>query len=126
MTEQPRGRVSFLFTDVEDSTPLLRALGADGYRAVFDQHRRLLRGACERHGGYEAGTRGDGFFFAFANPRDAVAAAVSAQRKLTAESPLRVRMAIHTGEALLDPPDYLGLEVHRAARLMNAAYGGQV
>jgi predicted ATPase/class 3 adenylate cyclase len=127
MPEQPGGTVSFLFSDVEGSTRMLHTLGADGYRAVFDRHRRLLRAAFARHGGYEAGSRGDGFFVAFQHAGDAIAAAAAAQRALArSESPLRVRMAVHTGEALLDPPDYVGLEVHRAARLMDAAHGGQV
>ncbi len=127
MTEQPRGTVSFLLSDIEGSTRLLQALGGERYRAVFDRHRSLLRNAFARHGGWEAGSRGDGFFVAFPSARAAVAAATAAQRALVDdESQVRVRMAVNTGAALLDPPDYVGLEVHKAARLMNAAHGGQV
>ena len=127
MTEQPRGTVSFLFSDIEGSTRLLQALGGERYRAVFDRHRSLLRNAFARHGGWEAGSRGDGFFVAFPSARAAVAAATAAQRALVDdESQVRVRMAVNAGAALLDPPDYVGLEVHKAARLMNAAHGGQV
>jgi predicted ATPase/class 3 adenylate cyclase len=125
MVAQPRGIVSFLFTDVEASTRVLQRLGAERFEQAVTRQRRLLRDAFARHGGYEVNAAGHGFFVAFQSAGDAVAAAVAAQRSLDG-APLRVRMAVHTGEALIEPPDYVGLEVHRAARLRAAAHGGQV
>src|SRR4051794_16314896 len=131
MPEQPRGTVTFLFTDIEGSTQLLAALGTDRYAGVLARHRELLRSAFARHDGYEVDCEGDAFFVAFASARAAVAAAAEAQMALAAADwpdgrPLRVRMGIHTGEARVEPPKYVGLEVHRAARIMAAAHGGQV
>jgi predicted ATPase/class 3 adenylate cyclase len=125
MVEQPSGTVTFLFTDVEGSTRLLHKLGAEVYREALVEHRRLLREAFDRHGGYEVDYEGDAFFVAFADAPEAVAAAAEAQRAL-ANGPIRVRMGLHTGEPLLDPPKYVGVDVHRAARIMSAGHGGQV
>jgi predicted ATPase/class 3 adenylate cyclase len=127
MAEQPTGTVTLLFTDVEGSTRLLEGLGAERYAAVLAEHRRLLRQAFERHGGYEVDEEGDALFVAFARAGDAVAAAGDAQQALAAAgSELRVRMGLHTGEPLPVPPKYVGMDVHRAARIMAAGHGGQV
>src|ERR687885_333272 len=102
MAELPSGTVTFLFTDIEASTRLLRQLG-DRYAAVLDEHRRLLRAAFEGHGGREVDTQGDAFFVAFDRAAEAISAAVEAQRVLAAHgwpegAEVRVRMALHTGE----------------------------
>jgi class 3 adenylate cyclase len=128
--ELPRGTVTFLFTDVEGSTRLLTVLG-DGYGELLTAHHRVLRDAIAANGGCEVGTHGDAFFVAFARARDAVAAAVAAQRALATVSwpgdvDLRVRMGLHTGEATVQGTTYVGLDVHRAARICSAARGGQV
>jgi class 3 adenylate cyclase len=126
----PRGTVTFLFTDIEGSTRLITALG-DGYAELLATHQRVLRKAIGAHSGCEVGTQGDAFFVAFARARDAMGAAVAAQRALGAvPSPegvsLRVRMGLHTGEAAVRGATYVGLDVHRAARICSAAHGGQV
>src|SRR5439155_2798685 len=131
MTAQPVGTVTLLFTDVEGSTRLLERLGGERYVEALNLHRRLLRGAFKRHDGYEVDNEGDAFFVAFSRAEDAVAAAASAQQALAdADWPeaqeFRVRMGIHTGEPLALPPKYVGLDVHRAARIMAAGHGGQV
>jgi DNA-binding NarL/FixJ family response regulator/class 3 adenylate cyclase len=128
--ELPTGTVTFLFTDVEGSTALLRRL-KDGFAPVLAQHEALLRRAAEAVGGQEFGTQGDAVFFVFRNPKDAVVAAVEAQRALeAAEWPegveLRVRMGLHTGEAAIAADRYLGLAVNRAARICSVARGGQI
>jgi class 3 adenylate cyclase len=130
MTELPAGTVTFLFTDIEGSTRLLHELG-DGYADVLRDHRRLLREAFEQYGGREVDTQGDSFFVAFGDAGDAAAAAAAAQRALAAHrwpgsSELRVRMGLHTGEPLLADGHYVGIDVHRGARIAAAAYGGQV
>jgi YVTN family beta-propeller protein len=130
MPELPSGTITFLFTDVEGSTRLLKQL-RDRYGEVLADHRRILRAAFEEHGGQEIDTQGDAFFVAFRKARDAVLAAAAAQRTL-AEHPwhdgaeLRVRMGIHTGEPSVGEEGYHGLGVHRAARIMAAGHGGQV
>jgi predicted ATPase/class 3 adenylate cyclase len=124
MSELPTGTVTLLFTDIEGSTRLLEELG-DRYTEVFGEHRRLLREAFERHGGVEVGTHGDAFFVAFTRAVDAVAAAAEAQRRL-AGGPVRVRMGLHTGEPDLTDEGYVGMDVHRAARIGAAGHGGQV
>lgn len=125
VTEQPSGTVTFLFTDIEGSTRLLAEIGRDPYAAVLERHRHLLRLAFGRHGGYEVDCEGDSFFVSFSGATDAVAAAEEAQAALGGE-PVRVRMGLHTGEPLLAPPKYVGLDVHKAARIAAAAHGGQV
>ena len=121
MPDLPTGTVTFLFTDVEGSTRLLEQLGS-GYAEALAEHRRVVREAVERHGGVEVDTQGDAFFVAFERPSDALAAAEEAQRALA----LPVRMGIHTGEAELTDEGYVGMEVHRAARICAAAHGDQV
>ena len=126
----PRGTVTFLFTDIEGSTRLLARL-RERYGDVLEEHHRALRGAFEEHGGVEVHTEGDAFFVAFARATDAIAAAVAAQRTLAVHPwpegvDLRVRMGVHTGEAEVRADDYVGIDVHRAARICSAAHGGQV
>jgi YVTN family beta-propeller protein len=130
LAELPSGTVTFLFSDIEGSTRLLRMLG-DSYRDVLEQHQRLLRKTFEDSNGQEIDTQGDSFFVAFARARDAVAAAVAAQRALASHqwppgAELRVRIGLHTGEPTLGEGRYVGLGVHRAARIMAAGHGGQV
>ena len=130
MTELPRGTVTMVFTDVEGSTRLLQALGRDPYVRAFEDHRRLLRRAFAEHGEVEVEMQGDSFHFAFDHARDAVAAAAAAQRALAEHDwkrePIRVRIGVHTGEPILTDSLYAGVDVHRAARVMSAAHGGQV
>jgi predicted ATPase/class 3 adenylate cyclase len=131
MAEQPQGTVSLLFSDIEASTMLLRELGLERYAEGLETHRRLLREAFERHGGYEVDSEGDAFFVAFHDVREAVAAAAEAQRAVANHEwpdghAFRLRMGIHTGEPLAVPPKYVGLDVHKAARIMAAGHGGQV
>jgi len=122
--ELPEGAVTFLFTDIEGSTQLLHQLG-DGYVEVLAEHRRFLRRAIATHDGVEVDTQGDAFFVAFREPGQAVAAARDAQRALGG-SPVRVRMGIHTGQPTRTAEGYVGLDVHRAARICAAGHGGQV
>ncbi|HYZ76877.1 MAG TPA: BTAD domain-containing putative transcriptional regulator [Gaiellaceae bacterium] len=122
--ELPAGTVTFLFTDIEDSTRLLHELG-DRYAEALAEHRRLLRQAFGRHGGVEVDTQGDAFFVAFASVKGAAAAATEAQEALKA-GPIRVRMGLHTGEAVVSDEGYVGIDVHRAARIAAAGHGGQV
>jgi predicted ATPase/class 3 adenylate cyclase len=122
--ELPTGVVTLLFTDVEGSTRLLQELG-DGYGEALQEHRRRLRAAFAAHGGIEVDTQGDAFFVAFARASDAVAAAEEAQRAL-ADGPISVRMGLHTGEPRLSEEGYVGLDVHRGARIAAVGHGGQV
>src|SRR5438132_3627205 len=130
MAELPSGTVTFLFTDVEGSTRLLKQL-RDRYGEVLAEHRRILRSAFEEHGGQEIDTQGDAFFVAFRRATDATLAAAAAQRALAEHSwpdgvEFRVRMGMHTGEPSVGDEGYHGLGVHRAARVMAAGHGGQV
>jgi predicted ATPase/DNA-binding SARP family transcriptional activator len=120
----PSGTVTLLFTDIEGSTRLLHELG-ERYADAFAAHRRVLRESFSRHGGTEMATQGDGFFVAFVRASDAVAAAREAQEAL-ASGPVRVRIGIHTGEPTLTDAGYIGVDVHRAARIMAAGNGGQI
>jgi predicted ATPase/class 3 adenylate cyclase len=120
----PHGTVTFLFTDIEGSTRLLQELG-DGYADVLAEHHRMLREEFARHGGVEVGTEGDSFFVAFAKASDALAAA-HAGREALADGPIRVRMGLHTGEPMVTEEGYVGIDVHRAARIAAAGHGGQI
>jgi predicted ATPase/class 3 adenylate cyclase len=120
----PSGTVTFLFTDIEGSTRLLRELG-DAYGDALTAHRRLLRDAAGRHDGIEVDTQGDAFFFAFPSAAEAVAAARDAQVALS-EGPIRVRMGLHTGTPSRTDEGYFGLDVHLGARVTAAGWGGQV
>ena len=122
---QPTGTVTMVFTDIEGSTLLLERLGTAAYREALEEHRRLVREACAANGGYEVNCEGDSFFLAFASAQAAVAAVADAMRRL-ADGPIRIRVGVHTGEPALDPPKYVGMDVHRAARIMDAGHGGQV
>jgi predicted ATPase/class 3 adenylate cyclase len=125
MRDLPTGTVTFLFTDIEGSTRLLQELG-DSYAEALAGHREVLRKAFADHGGAEVDTQGDAFFVAFARASDAVAAAAGGQRALAADSPIRVRMGIHTGEPLRTEEGYVGMDIHRGARIAAAGHGGQV
>jgi peptide/nickel transport system substrate-binding protein len=127
----PSGTVTFLFTDVEGSTRLLKSLGRDRYDDALAEHQRLLRAAFAAHGGRVVDTQGDSFFVAFRTAADAVAAAVDGQRDLAAQrwpegAEVRVRMGLHTGEPKVGEERYVGIGVHRAARVGAAGHGGQV
>ena len=122
--EFPSGTVTFLFTDIEGSTRLLHELG-DSYTEALAEHRRRLRAAFERHNGVEVDTQGDAFFVAFARTKDALASAAEGQRALS-DGPIRVRMGLHTGEPVVTDEGYVGIDVHRAARIAAAGHGGQV
>ncbi len=130
MTGLPSGTVTLLFSDMEASTLLLSRLG-DRYVDALDAHRRLLREAWGRWHGRELGTEGDSFFVVFESATDAVQAAVQAQRGLAAHAwpdglPMRVRMGVHTGSPATHDGGYVGMDVHRAARIASAAHGGQI
>src|SRR6201987_1415698 len=120
----PTGVVTLLFTDVEGSTRLLHELG-DGYGEALHEHRRRLRAAFAEHEGVEVDTQGDAFFVVFARASNAVAAAADCQRAL-AGGPIRVRMGLHTGEPRLTEEGYVGLDVHKGARIAAVGHGGQV
>jgi predicted ATPase len=121
----PTGTVTFLFSDVEGSTRLLHELGAEAYANALAEHRRTVREACAAKGGVEVDTQGDGFFFAFATAPQAVEAALEITAALT-PAKVRVRIGVHTGTPLLTEGGYVGLDVHRAARIAAAGHGGQV
>jgi predicted ATPase/class 3 adenylate cyclase len=130
MATLPTGTVTFLFTDIEGSTRLVESLG-DAYRPLLERHHALLREAIAAGGGTEVGTEGDSFFAVFPSAPRAVAAAADAQRALATEpwssgATIRVRMGLHTGEGTLGGDTYVGLDVHRAARVAAAGHGGQV
>jgi DNA-binding NarL/FixJ family response regulator/class 3 adenylate cyclase len=129
LDEGTTATVTFLFSDVEGSTALLRKL-RDGYPEVMSRHEELMRAAWSGEDGRELDADGDSFFVAFGRPRQAVEAAVAAQRAIAAHEwpegvDLRVRIGIHTGEATLVGDQYVGLAVHRAARICDAGHGGQ-
>jgi predicted ATPase/class 3 adenylate cyclase len=125
MPDRPTGTVTFLFSDIERSTALLERLGAPAYAEELAHHRAALRASLANHGGTEIDTQGDAFFVAFATAADALAAARDAQAEL-AGAPMRVRIGLHTGEPLVTDDGYVGMDVHRAARIAAAAHGGQI
>jgi class 3 adenylate cyclase len=130
MAERPQGTVTFLFTDIEGSTELVRRLG-ERYADLLSEHRRLLRAAFSEHGGWEIDTPGDAFFVAFDRVKDSILAAVAAQRSLAAhnwpaESVPKIRIGLHTTEPHLWPEGYVGVGVHRANRICAVGHGGQV
>jgi predicted ATPase/class 3 adenylate cyclase len=130
MRELPTGTITFLFTDIEGSTELVRAL-KDRYPALIEQHNALLRRSVAAHHGVEVSTEGDSFFVVFANPEDAVAAALDAQQAIEAaawpqDATVRVRMGLHTGAGMRGADNYVGLDVHRGARIASAGHGGQI
>src|SRR5438128_2158571 len=121
----PSGTVTFLFTDVEGSTKLLHELGAEGYAEALAEHRGVIRESCDRHGGVEVDTQGDAFFVAFPTAPGALGAATEALQGLD-QGPIRVRVGIHTGTPHLAEEGYVGVDVHRAARIAACGHGGQV
>ncbi len=130
MPELPGGTVTFAFTDVEDSTELLKSLG-DDYAALLTAHRRIIREAFSARDGIEIDTQGDAFFFVFPRARDAIEAAVDAQRAHASATwphgvTVRVRMGLHTGEPAVHEEGYVGLDVVRAARICTEGRGGQI
>jgi WD40 repeat protein/class 3 adenylate cyclase len=127
---QPSGTITFLFTDIEGSTRLLEKLG-DQYALALSHHHEILRAAVRKWNGHEVDTQGDAFFVTFTRALDAVQCAAEAQRMLAAHSwtpdaQIRVRMGLHTGEPLLASTGYVGMDVHRAARIGDVGHGGQV
>jgi predicted ATPase/class 3 adenylate cyclase len=130
VTALPTGTVTLLFTDVEGSTAALHVLGTS-YGESLALHRSLIRRAIAEHEGVEVDTQGDAFLAAFGSAERALRAARDAQRALAeARWPdgvaLRVRMGVHTGEPELRDTGYVGLDVHRGARICAAAHGGQI
>ena len=124
------GTVTFVFSDIAGSTELLKRLG-DRYADALADHRRIVREAFRARGGEEVDTQGDAFFYCFGRAKDAVAAAVAAQQALASHdwpdgTDLRVRMSVHTGEPVVGEEGYVGIDVHRAARICSAGHGGQV
>src|SRR5262249_30486153 len=131
----PAGTLTFVFTDIEGSTRLVQEIGEAKFNAVLEDHGRLVAGACGAQGGRRARMAGGSLFYVFDRGTSAVAAVVAAQRALAghvflAAAPIRVRMGLHTGEARLGSTatgaDYVGYDVHRAARISSAGHGGQV
>jgi YVTN family beta-propeller protein len=130
VSELPAGTVTFLFTDIEGSTQLVKQLGPR-YSEILAEHQRILREAFAAHGGHEVDSQGDSFFVAFRRAKDGVAAAVAAQRDLAAYpwpegATPHVRMGLHTGEPQVGEQRYVGIGVHKAARIGAAGHGGQV
>jgi class 3 adenylate cyclase/DNA-binding CsgD family transcriptional regulator len=131
MRDLPTGTVTFLFSDIEGSTRLLKELGRERYGQVLALHNEVLRGAFAAEGGTEIDRQGDAFFFVFRSAGSAVAAAVAAQRAMTEaawpeDGRVRVRIGLHTGEASVSGDGYVGFAVHQAARLGDLGHGGQV
>jgi len=127
---QQSGTVTFLFTDIEESTNLLDKLG-NQYATVLADHHKIMRAAIQKWNGHEVDTQGDAFFITFTRAMDAIQCAAEAQRALATHpwihgKPLRVRMGLHTGEPLIASTGYVGMDVHRAARIGDSAHGGQV
>jgi YVTN family beta-propeller protein len=130
MPELPRGAVTFVFTDIEGSTQLVRQL-RDRYGEVLAEHQRLLREAFSKHNGHEIDTQGDAFFYAFGSANEAVQAAAEGQQSLSGHiwpehTAVRVRVGIHSARATPVEGRYTGLAVHRASRICSAGHGGQV
>ena len=127
----PTGTVTFLFSDIEGSTRLVQQLGPAAYTELLERHNAILRAAFERHGATERGTQGDSFLVMFSAAPAALEAAVEAQRDLRnvawpGAAEVRVRMGVHAGLATRGGDDYVGIDVHRAARIAGAAHGGQI
>jgi predicted ATPase/class 3 adenylate cyclase len=130
MADLPSGTVTFLFSDMQGSTRLLQQLG-DQYAVLIAGYEQLMRQACETHHGSVVNTQGDSFFVAFPRAVDALNAALQSQRALNAHAwpdgvRVRVRMGLHTGEPQISLSNYVGIDIHRVARIAAAAYGGQV
>ena len=131
MAELPTGTVTFFLSDIEESTRLVQDIGPDAFGRLLDEHASILRTAISRNGGTEIRTEGDSFFAVFPTPSGGVAAAVEAQGGLAKHpwpsgSAILIRVGLHTGEGRRGGDDYVGIDVHRAARIAAAAHGGQV
>ena len=127
---KPSSTITFLFTDIEGSTHLLERMGAK-YAAVLSEHHGIIRKSIQNWNGHEVDTQGDAFFVTFPRALDAVQCAAETQRALTSHSwkdgeQVLVRMGLHTGEPLIASTGYVGMDVHRAARIGDAGHGGQV
>ncbi|MGH2408571.1 MAG: adenylate/guanylate cyclase domain-containing protein, partial [Candidatus Limnocylindrales bacterium] len=126
MRPLPTGTVTFLFSDIEGSTKLVQRLGAERWTEVLEEHQRLLRATFAAHDGIEVKTEGDSFFVVFTRASGAVAAAADAQRALAGAiwpagvDQVLVRIGLHAGEGILGSDDYVGVDVHRAARIAAA------
>lgn len=130
MSPLPTGTVTFFFSDIEGSTKLIQELG-DAYPEALLAHHAIQRETLKAHNGHELRTEGDSFFIVFGSALDACAGAAAVQRALNVhqwpkQATVRIRIGLHTGEAALVGNEYLGLEVHRAARIAGAAHGGQI
>ena len=123
--EQPIGTVTLVFTDIEGSTRLLHELEEQAYLEALNGHRRIVRESFARYAGYEVDYEGDSFFYVFQSASNAVNAVTEAMEALE-PGPIQIRVGMHTGEPALDPPKYVGMDVHLAARVMSAGHGGQV
>ena len=131
MSKLPSGPVTFVFTDIERSTESAAALGDERYARVLQKHRAILRESFARYDAIEFGTEGDALFFAFARAGDAIRAAVAGQRALerhewNGDARVRVRLGLHTGEAVVSDGEYVGHNVHKAKRICDAGHGGQI
>ena len=131
MPNLPSGTVTFVFSDIEGSTTLLKRLGDAGYAGMLSTHRRIVRETFGAHHGQEIDTQGDAFFYSFPRARDAVAAAVEVQRAHEHEAwpegvSVRMRLGLHTGEPAVGDEGYTGLDVVRASRIAAVGRGGQV
>jgi class 3 adenylate cyclase len=131
MPPLPSGTVTFVFSDIESSTTLLKRLGDTDYGTLLSVHRRLVREIFEAHDGQEIDTQGDAFFYSFVRARQAVAAAIELQRAHVKASwpggvEVRVRLGLHTGEPAIGDEGYTGLDVVRASRIAAVGAGGQV
>jgi class 3 adenylate cyclase/DNA-binding CsgD family transcriptional regulator len=129
--ELPRGTVTFLFSDIEGSTKLLKQLGRERYGELLARHNELLREAFAEHEGIEIDRQGDAFFFVFRSAGAAVQAAAAAQRAMhnhewPVDGAVRVRIGLHTGEASVSGEGYVGFAVHQAARIGDLGHGGQI
>jgi predicted ATPase/class 3 adenylate cyclase len=126
----PTGTITFMFTDVEGSTRLLQRLGDDAYTGVLERHNELIRAALRAHHGVEVSTDGDAFFAVFTDPLKAASAAAEITRTLESEpwadGKMSARIGLHTGTAVVGGDNYVGVDVHRAARIAAAGHGGQI
>ena len=131
MPNLPSGTVTFLFSDIEGSTALLKELGDEQYAELLRTHRRIVRETFGLYHGQEIDTQGDAFFYSFHRAREAVTAAVTVQRQHAEEAwpqgvTVRVRLGLHTGEPAVGDDGYTGLDVVRASRIAAVGRGGQV
>lgn len=127
----PTGTITFLFSDIEGSTRLVQELGPNEYGKLLEEHQRIIRAAIATNGGIEQGTEGDSFVVIYRDPGRAAATAIAVQRQLAAaEWPpghqVRVRIGLHTGQAVRGGDEYVGIDINRAARIAAAGHGGQI